>query len=280
MRKVTTTAGAVMGMVLFGLSATGLCAEQPASTNPAAPAVKAPDLSGLCADGFRRRREARRNLIETVRALDEAVLDCLEAVETDGESEEPARDCRLVAERAARFYGHLETALTNSTDPELVFGVNAVLQAGRFSASFFDLRTADQALARLPFETRVHPGAAAVSRATYGSGTHGITDLGNIRIVRRGFDISGRSTSSHLVIAGSGGGSSGSSGSGERRFAYQTRNGVTSCEWGDSLTFSISDRVLHIGGRRVPFDDAYKVVFVNEENTVEAVVKVRPGETP
>ncbi|MBT7069212.1 MAG: hypothetical protein HN919_23150, partial [Verrucomicrobia bacterium] len=131
-----------------------------------------------------------------------------------------------------------------------------------------------QQLAIIPFETHIEGDGNTVSRKTYGREGFGITDLGNIRIVREALSVSGESTSSRIYIRQCSGSSSGSSGIGSRRFNYKTSGGLTAIEWGDTLQFSISNGIVIIDGRSIPFSDTPKVIFVSKQNKVTAIIKI------
>lgn len=250
-----------------------VCAEE----KPDGSAVLNEQIRNLGADKFRERVAASKLLTARVQAVDAQIMKYLENGKGKNEDDSSAKDTQNAVAGWGQFYEGLESAHASNEDPEVKSRLAEVLKTGRFSAAFFELSPKAMRLAMLPFETYVNEDGRSVSRKTYGKEGFGITDLGNIRIVRKGLASSGTGSSSRIYIQQYSGSSSSSSGSGSRRFNYTTRGGVTTVEWGDALQFTMSNGVLTIGGRDIPFSKTPKVVFVSEKNKVTAVIKVRPA---
>jgi hypothetical protein len=246
--------------------------------------VAAPEIPGesdllqeqvrnLGAEASHDRAAASKSLTAQVKALDEPIVTYLTNSSQNDKDGAPAKDVQSAMAEGSRFYRHLESSQASTKDPEVRFRLKEVLKVGRFSSAFFELGLPEQQLAIIPFETFIHEDGNAVSRRTYGREGSGITDLGNIRIVREGVSISGEASSSRVSIRHRSGSSSSSSGSGSQRFNFRTAGGLTTFDWGNTLHFSISNGVLKIDGRSIPFSDTPKIIFVSKKNKVTAVVK-------
>ena len=261
-----------MGRIVLGLMVLlqiCVCAQE----KPAENDLLQEQVRNLGAETFRDRATASEWLAARIQTIDDQIVENLENGSPKHQDGAPAKDAQQLMAEGRRFYKHIKSAKALTEDPEVRLRLNAVLKTARFSSAFFELGLPKQQLVIIPFETHIQGDGNAVSRKTYGREGFGITDLGNIRIVREGRPVSGVSTSSHIYIRQSSGSSSGSSGSGSRRFNYKSSGGLTAIEWGDTLQFSISNGVLIIDGRSIPFSDTSKFVFVSKHNKVTAVIK-------
>ncbi len=250
---------------------TQVCVSAP--ENPGESELLQEQVRNLGAAASHDRAAASKSLTAQVKLIDEQIVAYLTNSSQKGKDGAPAKDVQGAMAECSRFYRHLESAQASTMDPEVRLRLKAVLKVGRFSSAFFELTPPEQQLVIIPFETFVQEDGNTVSRRTYGREGSGITDLGNIRIVREGLSVSGESSSSRVYIRHHNGSSSSSSGSGSRSFNCRTIGGLTTLDWGETLHFSISNGVLDIDGRSIPFSDTPKVIFVSKKNRVTAVVK-------
>ena len=99
---------------------------------------------------------------------------------------------------------------------------------------------------------------------------YGITDIGDVRLAIPGVFFTGYSQSRVEIESdweGDGGSSSGSTGSGARRFAETTRGGETLCEFG-KVHFRIVDSVLEVDGQSFPIGDGPTLVVLSRYGEV------------
>ena len=231
----------------------------------------------LGADRFADRNSASERLKEYICDVDKSV--CLHLDEfaqsppkkTQKETINPIR----LTERA---YAALEAHRDKHQDPEVRRRITEVLATGMFTSAFFDLSVAEQQIIRLPFETSFFSAGAEVSRKNYEKDGYCITDLGNLRIVRKGLTSICGGSSDRVTIRGMGGGG-GQSGGGKGYMRYESVNGTTTFEFvnsvdKDKFTFTIKEGVLNVGGRSVKYSKTGKVVFVSPENKVTSVVRL------
>ena len=157
-------------------------------------------IRNLGSDKFRERAAASKLLTARIQTVDAEIMKYLESGSRKDKDGLSAKDTQKAMAGWGRFYKGLESAQASTEDPEVGSRLTAVLKTGRFSSAFFELSPAAMQLAMLPFETYVHEGGSAVSRKTYGKEGFGITDLGNIRIVRKGLSHAGTGSSSRIYI--------------------------------------------------------------------------------
>lgn len=135
---------------------------------------------------------------------------------------------------------------------------------------FHLLSTREQEIVLLPFQAKVLPGGKSVSRETYCHGNYGITELGKVRLAVRGLKFSGSSSSASIpVYTSSGGGKSGSTGVGNRKFVYDFNGLETVCHFG-GYQFTIKNGFLFWKGTPIRIAVA-SVLFIDEKGRAEKV---------
>ncbi|GMV99019.1 MAG: hypothetical protein AMXMBFR84_01580 [Candidatus Hydrogenedentota bacterium] len=114
------------------------------------------------------------------------------------------------------------------------------------------------------------------NRVTYSKHGYGITDLGNIRIAVEGMTFDGVWKSGGLVVDSTERGAlSGSSGSGNRKFAYEYVNGTTTFTFG-SVSFTVTQGMLDIGGQTASVKEGRKLVIVSQSGAVQGIYDIGP----
>jgi hypothetical protein len=107
-------------------------------------------------------------------------------------------------------------------------------------------------------------------RITYCLGDYGITEFGNIRLAIRGCTFTGKSSggiciSNNWTFAGG----AGSSGVGNRCFAFKEIPGGTLCTFG-GLTLEIKHGVLKLLGKEFVVDGNDRLIIVDESGKIES----------
>ncbi len=138
-------------------------------------------------------------------------------------------------------------------------------------------------LADLPLKSTLSieaDGDISGTRHTYGFMGVGVTDIGKIRIAVLGLRFSGESTGGVIISSPDSGESSGSTGTGDRRFTDRFKDGVTTCTFG-GLTFTIERGTLELLGREFDIvDDEPKVVVVGHDGTIDDIVDITGDAEP
>jgi hypothetical protein len=130
-------------------------------------------------------------------------------------------------------------------------------------------------LGKLPFNTSVRDEEQwsgemirIADRESYSEDGYGICDVGDVRIAVEGMTFDGRWRTGRIVIDSSEEGErEGSSGIGNRRFTYKYSEGVSRCTFG-SISFSIAECRLTIGGVDVPIGEGRHLVLVAPDGNV------------
>lgn len=239
----------------------------PASMVRGAPAVDEM-VAALGADAFRDRAAASERLRAAIGQIDKQTREWIETAEPDTP---PAFD----SEHALALYRAVVIASTNDMDPEIGTRAAELLAGAAYSVAFFALGDEQRRVAGLPFQTMVQKNGQSISRRTYFKHGFGVTDLGTLRIVKKGFNC-GSGRTARLYLASSG--SSSRSGSGATRFHYQNLNGVGTFEWGNDITFTLAIDQLTVGKQKVPLDPHYRVVFLDDKNAIGTVVRLHKSQ--
>lgn len=125
----------------------------------------------------------------------------------------------------------------------------------------------------LPFETSLSTDGVSASRRTYCNGNYGISDIGPLRIAVNDLTFSGKSSSESITVrpSFSSGDGSGSTGAGNRRFAYTTKGDRTLCTFG-GIEFSFVDGKMIIGDAAVSLKTT-TTVFLSREEQVQKIFR-------
>ncbi|MDZ4861399.1 MAG: hypothetical protein SGI88_20695 [Candidatus Hydrogenedentes bacterium] len=131
-------------------------------------------------------------------------------------------------------------------------------------------------LAKMPFNTAIDlstksatgKGQATASRETYSKNGYGITDLGDVRIAVRDMKFDSESRAGGVIISSDDrAAAGGKAGTGNDAFIYEYAKGVTAVQFG-TVTFTISNSVISIGGKSVPIGQGKKLVVVDQQGNV------------
>jgi len=128
----------------------------------------------------------------------------------------------------------------------------------------------------MPFNTAIDlstksatgKGQATASRETYSKNGYGITDLGDVRIAVRDMKFDSESRAGGVIISSDDrAAAGGKAGTGNDAFIYEYAKGVTAVQFG-TVTFTISNSVISIGGKSVPIGQGKKLVVVDQQGNV------------
>jgi hypothetical protein len=200
----------------------------------------------------------------------EEVVVAEEEVELDAEqADEPEEGKRSLASK-------LTLGLVGESDPE-----KAAAQAER-QRRLSQLSGVDRNLASIKFNTTVWEETSPITgnpmlmadRESYSKHHYGICDLGDVRIAVEDMTFDGTWRTSRVVVGATDEGvMSGSSGKGNRLFAFAYVDGTTECTFG-TVTFTITNGVINIGGREAPIGQGGKLVVLSASGEVQGVYDI------